>query len=591
MNTQLDNNLASRIDKDFLPYVQAAARYIGGEINQIKKSPSDCDITVAICFGDIYEIAMSNLGIAIIYETLNRFKHISAERVFAPWPDAEKILRDKNIPLFSLENKRALCDFDIVGFSLSTELCYSNVLNMLDLGDIDIHSANRDDSDPIVIAGGSMAHCCEPISDFIDMFVLGHGEETVVELTNFIRDQKRDKTSRRDLLLNAARKFDWLYVPSLYKFEYEDNKITAFIPLASDIPTHFTSAVADDLDTTPVPLKPIVPFADAVQERISIEVMRGCPRRCLFCQASFCRRPLQIRSIDRIIEIAKSAYHATGFDSISLLSLSTGDYPQLETLIEKLQDYFSAKQVSITVPSMRVDQQLKLLPKLLKSVRKGGLTIAIEAASQKLRDGVNKHLKNEDIFDAARAAYKAGWTQLKLYFMVGLPDETEEDIREIVRLSYELAIAQREICGKTANINAAISFLVPKPHTPLSWFGQKSFEYFENAKRIILEEKKNLRAKFLMFKFHDIQRSVLESAIGRGDRRLCKVVEYAWRHGARFDLWTEHFDYSLWDEAFANFDMTIDDLAQKDFDREDILPWQHLGGPGKDYLLKFIQNR
>ncbi|MBA7653486.1 hypothetical protein ES703_61335 [subsurface metagenome] len=332
-------------------------------------------------------------------------------------------------------------------------------------------------------------------------------------------------------------------------------------------------------------LRPIVPFTQAVQERVSVEIMRGCPGRCRFCQASFCRRPVRCRSVEKIIDIAKACYAASGFDTVSLLSLSTADYPNLEELVARLQEYFQDKYVGLSLPSLRVDRHLKLLPKLLTSVRKSGLTIAVEAASEKLRQIINKPLKDEDLFAAVKAAYRAGWQKLKLYFMVGLPGETTEDVKRIVQLSFQLAKLRKEIDGKTGQINITISWFVPKPHTPFGWLGQRPKAYFENAKQLILDEKRKLRAKFLQFKFHDINRSVLESAIARGDRRLCNVIEEAWQDGARFDLWDECFNYEIWQKAFEKFGMDVEVLAQRQFGPDKILPWEHLGGPEKKYLL------
>jgi radical SAM family uncharacterized protein len=568
--------LAEQVDRQFLPYVRRPSRYISGEINQIKKDLAKCDLTVALCFPDIYEIGMSYTGLAIIYDILNNLNGVAAERVFAPWLDAEKILRDKNIPLFSLESKAALASFDIVGFSLTNELCYTNVLNMLNLGDLDIRSCRRNENDPLVIAGGGMANCCEPMADFIDIFVLGEGEEAVVELAELIKSEKQAGTLKKDVLIKAAEKFEWVYVPALYnsKLKTQNSKLS--------------NAVVEDFESAPVPLKPIVPFTQAVHERVSVEIMRGCPRSCLFCQASFCRRPVRRRSIERIIEIAKACYHSTGFDTIGLLSLSTADYPDLGELVTKLNEYFQDKHVGLSVPSLRVDRQLKLLPELVTSVRKGGLTIAVEAAGERLREIVNKPLKNEDLFAAAEAAYRAGWQRLKLYFIVGLPGETEEDVRQIVGLSLQLAKLRNKIDGRTAQINVTISWLVPKPHTPFGWLAQKPKAYFEQAKQLILDEKRKLRAKMVQFKFHDIERSILESAIGRGDRRLANVIEQAWKNGAKFDLWDECFNNAIWQTAFEKFGFCLNELAERKFESDEVLPWEHLGGPDKKYLLTHL---
>jgi radical SAM family uncharacterized protein len=581
--------LAERVEREFLPFVRRPSRYIGGEINQIKKDLAQCDVTVALCFPDVYEVAMSYTGLAIFYDVLNSIEGVAAERVFAPWIDAEKLLRDKDIPLFSLESKAALKSFDIIGFSLTNELCYTNVLNMLDLGGLNVRSSLRDESDPLVIAGGGMANCCEPIAKFFDLFVLGEGEEAIVELIRLFKAERDAGGTKRQILLKAAKEFDWAYVPTLYKFEYDGDRIKSFEPTPPDLPAQLKSAVVEDFENAPVPLRPIVPFAQAVHERVTVEIMRGCPGRCRFCQASFCRRPIRYRSVEKIVDIAETCYHATGFDTVSLLSLSTADYPNLEELVSRLHEYFQDKYVGLSLPSLRVDQQLKLLPSLVKSVRKSGLTIAVEAAGEKLRQIINKPLKDEDLFAGVEAAYRAGWQKLKLYFMVGLPGESEDDIKQIVRLCYDLARLRKKVDNKTGQINITVSWLVPKPHTPFGWLAQKPLSYFEHAKRLILDEKRNLRAKFLQFKFHRIDRSILESTIGRGDRRLCDVIEQAWRDGAKFDLWDECFNYEIWQDAFEKSGMDIDALAQRQFTPDEILPWQHLGGPGKKYLLGHLE--
>lgn len=568
--------LAKEVDRQFLPFVRRPSRYIGGEINQIKKDLAKCDLAVALCFPDIYEIGMSYTGLAIIYDILNNLNGVAAERVFAPWLDAEKTLRDKNIPLFSLESKASLASFDVVGFSLTNELCYTNVLNMLDLGGINIRSADRSENTPLIIAGGGMANCCEPMAEFIDLFLLGEGEKAVVELADLIKSEKQAGASKKDILIKAAKEFEWVYVPAFPNSELKTQN------------SKLSNAVVEDFENAPVPLKPIVPFTQAVHERVSIEIMRGCPGRCRFCQASFCRRPVRRRSVEKIIESAKACYHATGFDTVSLLSLSTADYPDLEELIIKLNEYFRDKHVGLSVPSLRVDQQLKLLPELVTSVRKSGLTIAVEAASERLREIINKPLKNEDLFAAAEAAYKAGWQRLKLYFMVGLPGETKEDVKNIAEISFQLAMLRKKVDGKTGQINVTVSWLVPKPHTPFGWLAQKPKSYFEQAKQLILDEKRKLRAKMVQFKFHDIERSILESAIGRGDRRLADVIEEAWKNGAKFDLWDECFDPAIWQAAFEKFGLDLNKLAARKFEPDEILPWEHLGGPDKKYLLTHL---
>ncbi|MGE5296636.1 MAG: TIGR03960 family B12-binding radical SAM protein [Solirubrobacterales bacterium] len=577
--------IASRVERELLPFVRKPARYIGGEVNQVRKDLSRCDLTVALCFPDVYEIGMSNTGMPILHDILNQMDNVAAERVFSPWTDAEEILRQKKIPLFSLESKATLSSFDVIGFGLTNELCYTNVLNVLDLAGINIRRDSRSESDPLIIAGGGMANCCEPMADFIDLFVIGEGEEAVAALANLFSEAKKRGRGKRETLLEIARRFDWAYVPQFYQFEYDGPRNVSFQATEPGLRTRFANAVVEDYENAPVPVRPVVPFVEAVHERVSIEIMRGCPGRCRFCQASFCRRPIRYRSADRVFELAKASYHASGFDTVSLLSLSTADYPQLEELVVRLQAYFESKHVGLSIPSLRVDQQLYLVPNLFTSVRKSGLTIAVEAASERLRQIINKPLKDVDLFAAVEAAYKAGWEKIKLYFMVGLPGETLDDVKGIVGLCHRLATLRRGVDRKTGSINVAVSWFVPKPHTPFAWLPQQPREYFEQARRLIIDEKLRLRATFLMFKFHEMDQSILEAAMGRGDRRYGDIIETAWRRGARFDLWNDCFNYATWRDAFASAGLDLETAAQRGFAADEALPWEHLGGPDKSYLL------
>ena len=587
MKKQPPTILKKIVDTRLLPFVRKPSRYIGGEINQIKKDLTSCPVKVALCFPDVYEIAASHTGLAIIYEVLNRLDYAAAERCFAPWLDAEEIMRKNSIPLFTLESKADVKDFDIIAFGLTNELCYTNVLNMLDLAGLSIRVKDRAESDPFVIAGAQAANCAEPVAPFIDLFVLGDGEYTAPELVGLIKEYKDKNAAKSEILLAAAQKFSFVYVPSLYEFSYNPNgSIEAFKPKKPNLPLRFENAVVQDLDSAPVPAKPLVPFTQAVHERVSVEIMRGCPGRCRFCQASFCKRPLRFRSVNKILEIAKTQYHATGFDTVGLLSLSSADYPHLEQLVTKLQDYFQPRHVGLSLPSIRVREHLKILPKLMTSVRKSGLTIAVEAASENLRKIINKPITDADLLDGIHAAYKAGFKKLKLYFMVGLPGETENDIEKIITLSDDIARLKKQIDGRNADVNITISFLVPKPHTPLQWLAQKPKEYFENAKKLIIDNKRRLRAKYLHFKFHNIERSVLESAIARTDRRTADIIETAWQNGAKFDLWDECFNNQVWADAFRAHGQDINQAAQKTLDTSDTLPWQYLGGPDKKSLLK-----
>ena len=584
------DTLAERFEKEFIDFVLQPGRYIGGEVNEICKDLAQCDVRIALCFPDVYEVAMSHTGLAILYTILNAMEGVAAERVFCPWLDAEDVMRHKQLPLFSLESKIPLNRFDVLAFSLTTELCYTNVLNMLDLGGLPVRSKDRNTTDPLVIAGGGMANTCEPMADFIDAFILGDGEQSLEAFVTFVREHRAVERSRQAFLLRAAQTFEWLYVPCYYESMIRDGRFSEMKTLVPGLSCRRENAIVEDLDQTPSVTRPLIPHVQAVHERVSVEIMRGCPGRCRFCQVSFCKRPIRIKQVDTIVEQAKACYQATGYDTVSLLSLSSAEYPHLHELLETLQRYFNDKHVGLSVPSLRVDRQLQHLPQLLNSVRKSGLTIAVEAASERLRRMINKPICDEDLIEAALASYRAGWLRLKLYFIVGFPGETDEDIEHIVDLSWHLARRRKEVDGRTAQISVAISWLVPKPHTPMGWFGQKSRAYFEHARQCILDRKYHLKARSLTFKFHDIDNSVLESALGRGDRRLGDVIETAWRLGARFDLWSECFDSERWRNAFRKNHLDMDELATQSYSPIHPLPWEHLGGPDKKQIVSHYQD-
>jgi len=582
--------LTEQIEDEFLPFVRRPSRYIGGEINQIKKDISRCELSVALCFPELYEIGISNTGLSIIYDRLNRLDYVAAERVYAPADDAEKILREKKIPLFTLESKAALGDFDVIGFSLPYELCYTNMLNILSLAGIPLRCDQRVEEHPIIIAGGEMAYCCEPVTPFIDIFVLGEADEAVVQLAELIRAERKNHSTKQDILAKVDDKFWWAYVSHLYEVEYAGGQTQCIKHKRTGRQKQLQAVFLKDFGNAEVPTRQIVPFAQSVHERVSIEIMRGCPHRCRFCQASFLRRPLRFRDKEKIVEAAKKAYHETGFDTVSLLSLSCADYRELEDLIRELQRYFKDQHVGISLPSLRVGEQLKLVPDLVTSVRKAGLTIAVEAASTELRDVINKPLANEDLFAAVEQAYKAGWEKLKLYFMVGLPGETQKDITEIVNLCYQLSLVRKKIKGRPGQINITISWFVPKPHTPFGYISQKPREYFYNARQLILSRKKELRANGLHFKFHHIDRAAVEGAVARGGRRLADVIELAWQNGARFDLWDKSFNFDIWEKAFEECGMDVNESAQRQFGIGETSPWEHLSGPDKDYLLSHFRD-
>ena len=572
------------IDRDLLPYVRKPGRYIGGEMNQVRKDLAACRVRLALCFPDIYEIGMSHTGLAILCESVNRVEGWAAERVFAPWTDAEAVMREKGLPLFSMESCARVRDFDLIGFSLTNELCYTNMLNLLALAGLKVRAEDRAADDPIVVVGGQAANCAEPLAAFADLFVLGEGEEALPALLSLYEECRRNGADKQAFLLAAARRFSFVYAPGLYTLDCNDGRLEPLRPKVDGLPVRFENATVEDFENAVVPSRPVVPYVQAVHERISVEIMRGCPGRCRFCQASFCRRPMRFRSPDRILEIARQQYEGTGYDTISLLSLSTADYPYLEELLDKLRAHFEPLRVGVSVPSLKVQKQLELLPKMVASVRKSGLTIAVEAASETLRQVINKPISNADLFAALRAAYAAGFQKVKLYFMVGFPGETEADIAAIVDLSCEIARLRKTVDGHWATVNAAVSWLVPKPHTPFGWLGQKDRAYFEKARTIILNRKRELNGRSVQFKFHEIERSVLESAMGRGDRRLGTVIERAWRDGATFDLWNETFDMTRWERAFEACGMDLYAEAQRTFEAGQPVPWAHLGGPKEAYL-------
>ncbi len=590
MNKKLIQIIETRVASELLPFVRRPARYIGGEVNSVRKDLNRVGLSFALCFPDVYEIAMSHTGSGIIYEMLNGMETVAAERVYAPWVDAEQVMRDKEIPLFTLESKAKAAEFDVMAFSLTNELCYTNMLNMLDLAGLAVKSIDRGEDAPIVIAGGQMANCCEPIVSFVDMFVLGEAEAALPGIVETLLQCKSSSTGKRETLEILARQFEHVYVPQFYDVKYNDNNFAGIDNVVQGLPVQFHNAILRDLDKGGVVKKPLVPFVKAVHERVSIEIMRGCPGRCRFCQASFCRRPIRYRSAESIIDSAVSAYKATGFDTVSLLSLSTADYPGLEQVVKQLQEYFEPRHVGISLPSLKVQAQLGAIAKLVSSVRKSGLTIAVEAAGERLRRVINKPISDDDIFSAAVSAYRAGYQKVKLYFMVGFEGETPEDIEAVVTLCDKIARLRREVDGKTAAVNAAVSWLVPKAHTPFQWLGQKPVDYFRDAQQIILDKKRELGARYLNFKFHNFFQSRLESAMGRGGRELANVIESAWRSGCRFDLWDEHFDNEKWEKAFAQYGLSIDDEARKSFEPEENLPWSHLAGPGEKYLQKHYKD-
>lgn len=593
------NNLSETISRRLLPRVQSPAQYIGGEVNQVRKNPRPGDVTIALAFPDTYAIGMSHLGLMILYDTLNRRDHIVAERVYCPWIDAVEIMQQEDMPLFAWESRRPVRDFDILAISLQHELSYSNVLLLLDLVGIPLRAEDRTDSDPLVMGGGPIADSCEPVADFFDLIILSDGEEAQPAVVEAIRDLKNDRASRGEILHSLARQFPYVYVPALYRCEYNaDNTLKSSTPIATDIPALVQRAVVTNMETAPFPTAPLIPYVETPHDRIAIEVMRGCPQRCAFCHAGHTKGRVRTRSVEKIVEIAWESYRNTGHDTVSLLSLSTSDYPQLGELVRRLYETFEGRHVGISLPSLRVDKQLHEVPSQVTGTRREGLTLAVETASDTIRKAIGKKVTDSDLLDTLAAAFRAGWRKAKLYFMIGFPGETEDDILGILDLAAAISRLGKDIFGSPAAVTAAVSWLVPKPHTPFAWIPQQPVEYFQNARHTLIAAKRELRGASISLKFHHMERSILEGVFARGDRRLSHAIETAYRNGARFDCWDECFDYQRYLDAFARHHIAPDFYAHRGRGEHEPLPWDHLAGSNREHLyirlqrmMKIIESR
>ncbi|MCX5677747.1 MAG: TIGR03960 family B12-binding radical SAM protein [Candidatus Omnitrophica bacterium] len=564
------------IDKlnELLLTVQKPGRYVGGEWNVARKEWTDDKVKVLLAFPDAYEVGMSYLGIKILYGILNNRSDCLCERVFSPWIDFEEVLRKNHISLFSLESRKPIKEFDIIGISLAYELCYTNVLNLLDLGGIPLRSAERTDSDPLVIAGGPSCYNPEPMAEFIDAFLIGDGEDAISEIVDIYKKLRLSgNRSRKDVLREMAN-IKGVYVPFLYRVDYnEDGTIESFEPCEKGIPEKIEKRIVRDLDKAFYPVDQIVPNIGIIHDRAAIEIMRGCKHACKFCQATIAYRPVRERSRNTILELAKKTHSSTGYDEISLLSLSSVDHSELHDTIRDLNKEFCRNAVSLSIPSLRIEDSLKDLPALISEIKKTGLTFAPEAGSDSLRKSLNKNIKIERLFEAASESFRKGWRKVKLYFMIGLPGETEEDLAGITDLMRKISNLKKEIDGHPAQITASINAFVPKPHTFFERSAMADVESLEKKREIL---RSGFRSKLIDLDFHSFNRSYLEAILTRGDRRLANVIYESWRSGARFDGWQELFRFETWLSSLKELGIDGSFYALRARKENELLPWDFI---------------
>ncbi len=587
------NELA--LSDEILMSVDKPARYIGNEVNIIKKNPGDVAIHFAMCFPDVYEIGMSHLGIQILYDMFNQRDDVYCERVYSPWVDLHKILKQERIPLFTLETQSPVRDMDFLGITIQYEMCYTNILQILDLSQIPLLAHMRAEEDPLVIGGGPCTYNPEPLADFFDLFYIGEGETQYDALFDLYKSV-RERGGTRQEFLRAACQIPGIYVPSLYEVSYnEDGTIRSFAPKYADVPPIVRKEIQMDLTDTLYPRKPLVPYIKATQDRVVLEIQRGCIRGCRFCQAGMIYRPTREREVGMLKECAREMLESTGHEEISLSSLSSSDYSQLAELINYLIG-FKEKGVNISLPSLRIDAfSLDVMSKV-QDVRKSSLTFAPEAGSQRLRNVINKGLTEEVILEGAGLAFAGGWQKVKLYFMLGLPTETEEDMREIPRLAEKIARRYYEIPKDQRNgkcqITISTSFFVPKPFTPFQWAAMYAKEEYLARARIVNEEmKEQLNRKSLKYNWHEADVTVLEGVFARGDRRLGQVLQKAYEKGCIFDAWSEFFDNGKWMEAFRECGISIDFYNLRKRELDEILPWDFIDcGVSKSFLRREWQH-
>ena len=581
------------LDDEVLLSVSEPARYIGGELNSVVKDKSKVQVRFAMCFPDVYEIGMSHLGIQILYDMFNRREDVWCERVYSPWTDLDAIMRKKNIPLFALESQDPIKDFDFLGITLQYEMCYTNILQILDLSGIPLHAEDRGEDCPIVIGGGPCSYNPEPIAPFFDMFYIGEGEVVYFQLLDAYLENRKKGGSRRDFL-EAAAEIPGIYVPAFYDVSYrEDGTILEMVPNNPHAPAMVERQLVMDMDRTWYPEKPVVPFIRATQDRVTLEVMRGCIRGCRFCQAGMIYRPVRERSPEELMRLADALLSSTGYDEITLSSLSTSDYRGLEKLLNYLIEKYGKSGVNISLPSLRIDAfSLDVMSKV-QDVRKSSLTFAPEAGTQRMRDVINKGLTEEDIMNGSAMAFRGGWNKVKLYFMLGLPFETEEDIRGIAELTERVAenyydtVPKEDRHGKV-QVTASTSFFVPKPFTPFQWARMNNRDEFLGKAAIVNHRMKEmLNKKSLRYNWHEADVSVLEGVLARGDRKVAEAVELAYRNGALYDAWNETFDNDRWMRAFPEAHIDPSFYTEREREVTEVLPWDFIDcGVSKQFFIR-----